>query len=133
MGAAPRDYDAASCSVTSRRMRRVPSAEPGTLPSALRRGRRLVQRVGGLAPRRAAELRETGAPKRLVTDVNGLSDAATVVLQPNTVELDFETAPAGLQASVGGSVSVAPFAATMIASSAQTVSAQSPEVSGGTT
>jgi hypothetical protein len=73
------------------------------------------------------ELRLTG------TDSGGLSDTRTVRLDPKTVELLFETEPAGLDLSVNGSPSTAPFTRTVIEGSANTISAPTPQTLGSIT
>ena len=53
-------------------------------------------------------------------------------LDPRTVALTFETAPAGLQLSVGSHTAAAPFTRTVIVGSTQSVSAPGPQLLGGT-
>jgi glucose/arabinose dehydrogenase len=67
-----------------------------------------------------------------VTDSTGLSDSASVNLDPKTVDLNFDSAPAGLQLTVGGSTSTTPFTRTVIEGSTNSVSAVSPQAMGGT-
>jgi hypothetical protein len=57
------------------------------------------------------------------TDSVGASSTSSVVLDPQTAELAFETVPAGLSLTVGGETGVAPFTRTVIIGSANSVSA----------
>ena len=66
------------------------------------------------------------------TDAFGLSDVVTRRLDPRTVALTFESSPPGLQLSVGSHTGAAPFTRTVIAGSAQSVSAPSQSLGGRT-
>jgi PKD domain len=66
------------------------------------------------------------------TDAGGLTDTKTLRLDPKTVVLSFESAPAGLQLTVGGSSGTTPFTRTVIEGSNNSVSAPSPQTFGGT-
>jgi uncharacterized repeat protein (TIGR01451 family) len=68
-----------------------------------------------------------------VTDAGGLVDTESVRLDPRTVALTFESAPTGLQLTVGSTSETAPFTRTVIEGSANTVSAPSPQSAGGST
>ncbi|HEX2506226.1 MAG TPA: PQQ-dependent sugar dehydrogenase, partial [Gaiellaceae bacterium] len=65
------------------------------------------------------------------TDAGGLTDTESIRLDPRTVVLTFETDPAGLQLTVGSSSAAAPFSRTVIVGSSSSVSAPSPQTSGG--
>jgi PKD repeat protein len=66
-----------------------------------------------------------------VRDSTGASDTKLVALQPQTVDLTFETAPAGLQIVVGPSGSTATFTRRVIVGSNNSVSVQSPQALSG--
>jgi glucose/arabinose dehydrogenase/chitodextrinase len=66
------------------------------------------------------------------TDSGGLTDTETLRLDPRTVVLTFQTAPSGLQLTVGSSSSTAPFTRTVIVGSTTSVSATTPQTLGGT-
>jgi PKD repeat protein len=66
------------------------------------------------------------------TDPGGLRDTDTVRLDPQTVDLTFQTSPSGLQLTVGSSSGVTPFSRTVIVGSNNPVSAPSPQTLGGT-
>ncbi len=66
------------------------------------------------------------------TDSGGLTDTETRRLDPRTVVLTFQTAPSGLQLTVGSSSSTATFSRTVIVGSSTSVSAPSPQTLGGT-
>jgi uncharacterized repeat protein (TIGR01451 family) len=66
------------------------------------------------------------------TDSGGLSDTKTVRLDPRTVNLTFQSSPAGLSLTVGSSSSTTPFTRTVIEGSTNSVSAPSPQTVGGT-
>jgi Concanavalin A-like lectin/glucanases superfamily/Bacterial Ig domain/PKD domain/Glucose / Sorbosone dehydrogenase len=66
-------------------------------------------------------------------DSNGGRDVKTVRLDPQTVDLTFQTSPTGLSLTVGSSSGVAPFTRTVIVGSTNSVSATSPQTLGGTT
>jgi glucose/arabinose dehydrogenase/PKD repeat protein len=67
------------------------------------------------------------------TDNDGLSDTKSVRLDPKTVELSFQSNPAGLQLTVGSSSATTLFSRTVIVGSKNSVSAPSPQVLEGTT
>src|SRR5678816_1704676 len=68
-----------------------------------------------------------------VTDSGGLQDTETLRLDPQTVVLTFQTAPSGLQLTVGANTATAPFTRTVIVGSTNSISAPSPQTLGGTT
>ena len=70
---------------------------------------------------------------RLTATSQGQSATTNVVLQPKTVSLTFQSAPAGLQLVVGATAGTAPFSRTVIQGSSNSVSAPSPQTVGGTT
>ena len=70
--------------------------------------------------------------KLTVTDAGGLTDTKSVLLNPQTVVLTFQSAPSGLQLAVGSSSSPAPFTRTVVLGSANSVSASTPQALGGT-
>jgi uncharacterized repeat protein (TIGR01451 family) len=61
------------------------------------------------------------------TDSGGLQASTSVFLQPQTVNLTFQSAPSGLQLSVGSFTGAAPFTRTLIIGSQNTVTAPSPQ------
>jgi hypothetical protein len=67
------------------------------------------------------------------TDSGGLSTTTNVRLDPQTVDLTFGTTPAGLTLAVGSTSQTSPFTRTAILGSTLSVSAPSPQASGGTT
>ena len=67
------------------------------------------------------------------TDANGLTDTESVLLQPQTVNLTFQSVPTGLRLVVGPTEQVAPFTRTVIVGSSVSVTATSPQTVGGTT
>jgi glucose/arabinose dehydrogenase len=67
-----------------------------------------------------------------VTDSAGLSSTATVRLDPATVDLTFASNPPGTRIAVGPAEGVTPFTRTVIQGSTNSVSAVTPQVSGGT-
>jgi hypothetical protein len=67
------------------------------------------------------------------TDANGLTDVVKRRLDPKTVDLTFETSPAGLELSVGSFSGGGPFTRTVIAGSTQGLSAPAPQTLGGHT
>jgi glucose/arabinose dehydrogenase len=67
------------------------------------------------------------------TDSGGLIDTKSVLLQPQTVDLTFQSAPVGLQLVVGPTGQAAPFTRTVIVGSSNSVSATSPQTLGGDT
>ncbi|WP_187414995.1 LamG-like jellyroll fold domain-containing protein [Nonomuraea sp. PA05] len=62
-----------------------------------------------------------------VTDEHGLTDSESVLLQPRTVNLTFQTDPPGLQLGFNQEQTVAPFTRTVIAGSSNSVTAPSPQ------
>ena len=71
--------------------------------------------------------------KLTVTDARGLTGTKSVLLNPQTVALNFASTPSGLQLVVGSSSAPTPFTRTVIRDSKNSVSAVSPQVLGGTT
>ena len=71
--------------------------------------------------------------KLTVTDAEGLKDTKSILLDPQTVELNFESAPSGLELAVGSSSSPTPFTRTVIRESKNSVSAVTPQPLGGIT
>ena len=68
-----------------------------------------------------------------VTDAGGLQDTQTIILDPTTVDLTFQTTPTGLQLVVGTEPGTAPFTDTVIVGSINAVNAPSPQTQGATT
>jgi glucose/arabinose dehydrogenase len=66
------------------------------------------------------------------TDPGGLSNTTSVQLDPQTVDLTFGSSPAGLTLAVGSTSQATPFTRTAIVGSTLSVSAPSPQASGGT-
>jgi len=66
------------------------------------------------------------------TDSGGLTDTKSVRLDPQAVELNFRSDPAGLKLMVGETESTTPFSRTVIVGSKSTVSAPSPQMLAGT-
>ena len=66
------------------------------------------------------------------TDPGGLSNTTSRQLDPQTVDLTFASSPAGLTLAVGSTSQPAPFTRTAIVGSTLSVSAPSPQASGGT-
>jgi glucose/arabinose dehydrogenase len=66
------------------------------------------------------------------TDAGGLTHTTSVELDPQTVDLTFGSSPAGLTLAVGSTSQVAPFTRTAILGSTLSISAPSPQASGGT-
>jgi hypothetical protein len=66
------------------------------------------------------------------TDAGGLTNTTSVRLDPQTVDLTFSSSPAGLTLAVGSTTQTAPFTRTAILGSTLSISAPSPQVSGGT-
>jgi hypothetical protein len=66
------------------------------------------------------------------TDAAGLTNTIRRRLDPKTVDLTFETSPAGLQLSVGSFTGAAPFTRTVIQGSTQSLSAPAPQSLGAT-
>ncbi|MEU4162903.1 PQQ-dependent sugar dehydrogenase [Actinoplanes sp. NPDC026670] len=65
--------------------------------------------------------------KLVATDQEGLTHTVTRRLDPKTVDLTFNTVPAGLQLAVGSSSGSTPFSRTVIQGSTNSVSAPSPQ------
>jgi hypothetical protein len=65
------------------------------------------------------------------TDSGGLTDTTSVRLDPKTVELSFESDPAGLRLTVGSASGTTPFSRTVIVGSKNSLSAPSPQLIGG--
>jgi glucose/arabinose dehydrogenase/single-stranded DNA-binding protein len=65
------------------------------------------------------------------TDPGGLTDTDTVRIDPQTVDLTFQTSPTGLQLAVGQASQATPFTRTVIVGSSNSVSATSPQTLGG--
>ncbi len=65
------------------------------------------------------------------TDSGGLTGVTTLQLDPKTVDLSFATVPSGLNIVVGSSGAATPFTRTVIVGSQNSVSAPSPQTSGG--
>jgi PKD repeat protein/glucose/arabinose dehydrogenase len=65
------------------------------------------------------------------TDSQGLSATTSVTLQPQTVDLTFQSVPSGLQLAVGSFGGAAPFTRTVIVGSANSISASSPQTLSG--
>ncbi len=68
-----------------------------------------------------------------VTDSGGLTDVETVVLQPRTTTLTFQSDPTGLQLVVGPQGQATPFDRTVIVGSNNSISAPSPQLLSGLT
>jgi glucose/arabinose dehydrogenase len=66
------------------------------------------------------------------TDAGGLSNTTSVRLDPQTVDVTFESSPTGLTLAVGSTSQPAPFTRTAILGSTLSVSAASPQASAGT-
>ncbi|MFI7701790.1 LamG-like jellyroll fold domain-containing protein [Nonomuraea sp. NPDC049480] len=62
-----------------------------------------------------------------VTDEHGLTDTKSVLLQPKTVNLTFQTDPPGLQMGFNQEQTVTPFTRTVIVNSGNSVTAPSPQ------
>ena len=67
------------------------------------------------------------------TDSKGATDVKSVLINPETVGLTFQSVPSGLQLTVGSSSTTTPFNRTVIIGSANSVSAASPQQLGGST
>jgi glucose/arabinose dehydrogenase len=67
------------------------------------------------------------------TDSGGLTNTAAVRLDPRTVTLTFQSQPVDLQIVVNGAAGTATFTRTVIVGSTNTISAPSPQTSGGRT
>jgi len=64
------------------------------------------------------------------TDSGSLTDSKTVRLDPQTVNLAFQSNPSGLQLAVGSASQATPFTRTVIIGSANSISAPSPQTAG---
>ncbi|WP_206068505.1 LamG-like jellyroll fold domain-containing protein [Nonomuraea composti] len=62
-----------------------------------------------------------------VTDQHGLTDTKSVLLQPKTVNLTFQTSPSGLQLGFNQEQTVTPFTRTVIVGSSNSITAPSPQ------
>jgi glucose/arabinose dehydrogenase len=67
-----------------------------------------------------------------VADSGGLTDTKSVRLDPETVQVGFASAPAGLQLVAGSSSAATPFTRTLIMNSTTSVSATTPQALNGT-
>jgi PKD repeat protein len=65
------------------------------------------------------------------TDSGGLTDTETVRLDPQTVDLTFQTNPGGLRLAVNDSDAKAPFTRTVIIGSTNSISAVTPQMKNG--
>ena len=63
------------------------------------------------------------------TDPGGLTDTDTVRIDPQTVDLTFQTSPTGLQLAVGSASQATPFTRTVIVGSSNSASAPRPRPS----
>jgi hypothetical protein len=70
--------------------------------------------------------------KLTVTDAGGLTDTKSVLVDPQTVALNFASIPSGLELVVGNSSTPTPFTRTIIRGSKNSVSAVTPQALGGT-
>ena len=61
------------------------------------------------------------------TDSLGVQSSTSVLIQPRTVALTFNTNPSGLQLTVGSTTGTAPFTRTVIVGSSSAISAPSPQ------
>ncbi|MEO7864023.1 MAG: PQQ-dependent sugar dehydrogenase, partial [Nitrospirales bacterium] len=71
--------------------------------------------------------------KLTVTDAGGLTNTKNVLLDPQTLALNFVSIPSGLELVVGSSSAPTPFTRTVILGSANSVSAATPQTLGATT
>ncbi len=67
------------------------------------------------------------------TDSGGLSHTSIVRLDPQTVDLTFQSSPTGLLLAVGSTSQPTPFTRTAIMGGSLSISAPSPQATGGTT
>jgi len=67
------------------------------------------------------------------TDARGATTTTSVSVQPETIDLSFQSEPAGLQLVLNGGASIAPFTRTVIVGSTNSVSAATPQVLSGST
>ncbi len=65
------------------------------------------------------------------TDAGGLQSSASVLLQPQTVDLTFQTSPPGLRLTVNAAAATTPFARTVIVGSANSIGAPTPQMMEG--
>jgi glucose/arabinose dehydrogenase/PKD repeat protein len=68
-----------------------------------------------------------------VTDSGGLTDADSVLLEPETLVLTLESSPSGLELGFNAESATTPFTRTVIVGSSNSLSAPSPQTSAGTT
>ena len=68
-----------------------------------------------------------------VTDSGGLSDTGSLLLQPETTDLSFESSPPGLQLTVGAGSTATPFTHRAIVGSATSIGAPVQQTLGGVT
>ncbi len=68
-----------------------------------------------------------------VTDSGGLTGTTSVAVHPKPVDLTFTTNPGGLSLTAGSDTRTTPFTVTVIQGSTNSVSAPTPQLSGGTT
>ena len=67
------------------------------------------------------------------TDSRGLSDTTSVVIDPETVVLSFDTVPSGLQLDLNTETLTTPFTKTVVKGSINTLTAPASQTSGGQT
>jgi hypothetical protein len=65
------------------------------------------------------------------TDQSGATGSSSVLIQPKTVDLSFQTDPVGLELSVGSSSATAPISRTVIVGSTVSVAAPTPQTLDG--
>jgi glucose/arabinose dehydrogenase len=70
--------------------------------------------------------------KLTATDSSGASATTSVVIQPQTVDLQFASSPSGAQVTIGGFTGTAPFTRTVILGSINSITTASPQTIGGT-
>jgi PKD repeat protein len=68
--------------------------------------------------------------KLTATDAQGLSASTSIQLNPQTVDLTFQSSPAGAQLTVGTFTGAAPFTRTVIVGSANSISAPNQSIGG---
>jgi hypothetical protein len=71
--------------------------------------------------------------KLTATDSGGASATTTLRLDPQTVQLSFQSSPTGLQLAINGVSSATPFTRTVIVGSSNSASATTPQMLSGTT
>lgn len=76
------------------------------------------------------EVRLSGLDEGLSDGTGQLTGQRSVFLDPLAVTLEFQTEPPGLDLALGGTQQTAPFAATVIVGSANSLSAPSPQTTG---